>query len=87
MRLLPRGVADQDVEPAQPRDRVRDQLLAKSLVAQVAGQGKTLAPGPVDQRQHLPRIGVLGRKKIDGASAPSRAKAMAAARPSRNPRP
>ena len=59
------GVADQDVEPAEPFDRLRDQLLAEGLVAQVAGNGDAVAARLLDQLDDLLRVRLFGREIVD----------------------
>ncbi len=64
--LLPRGVADHDVETSEPLPGLLDQLLAEVLVAEVAGNGEPGASFLFDQRNHLLRVGLLVRDIIDG---------------------
>ena len=63
--LLPPGVVDEDVEPAEPLDRVGDEPAAEGRVAQVAGDGDRLASGGADQVDDLARVGLLGRVVVD----------------------
>ena len=62
MRLLAAGVADHDVESAQPVHRIVDQLLAEGFVAQIAGQGQADAALRLDQGDDFPRIRFFGRE-------------------------
>ena len=65
LRLLVAGVVDEDVEAAEPGDRVGDQLLAERFVADVARQGHRLAAGRLDQLHDLARVWFLGGQVAD----------------------
>ena len=63
--LLPRRVADHDVEPAEAFDRLRHEALAEGFVAEVSGDRQSDPPGVLDQRDDLLRIGLLRRIVVD----------------------
>ena len=65
MRDLPRRIVDEDVEPAELLLRVLDEPAAEAFVADVARQRDALAPGLLDELDHLPRIGFFLRQIID----------------------
>src|SRR5882762_9899893 len=56
LRLLPSGIADKNIEPAETMDRLSDELLTKSFGAQVAGNRQSNPPLGLDQRDYLASI-------------------------------
>src|SRR5882724_3029802 len=65
LRLLPSGIADQNIEPAETMDRLSDEFLTKSLCAQVAGNRQSNSPLGLDQRNDLASIFFLFGQIID----------------------
>jgi len=69
-RLLPSGIADHDVEPAELANRLVHQAPAEPLVAQVARDRDRLAAGLADQIDHLAGVRLLGGQVVDGDVGP-----------------
>ena len=66
MGLLPTRVADEDVEPAEPAHRIRDQPFAEGFVAQIAGNRDGDAALCLDEFDHLASVRLLIGEIIDG---------------------
>jgi hypothetical protein len=66
MRLLASGIAHDDVEPAEAVDRALDQVLAKRLLTQIAGDAQSHSAFRLDQRDDLLGVRFLGREIVDG---------------------
>ena len=63
--LLSSGVHDQDVEAAEPLDRVVDKALAESLVAEVAGERHRHAAFLANELDHFARVRLLLGQVVD----------------------
>ncbi len=79
--LLQGRVVDENIEATQLVGRLRHEAPAERLGPQIAGNGDGLAPLRLDQGDHFLRVRLFGRQVVDGNVGPSRAYAMAAARP------
>src|ERR1700722_17030552 len=64
-RLLPAGIADDDIQTAQTLDRLFHQLLAKRLVPEIAGDCQPNPTLGLDQINDLFGVGLLARKIVD----------------------
>ena len=57
------GVVDQHVEPAEPRDRLRDRRVDRGLVADVAGEHARAVGGQVEPERRARRAPAAPRRR------------------------
>ena len=64
-RLLPGGVADQNVESVELLNRIGDEFFAKIFIPQIARNRDSFSPGLFNQRDNFVGIRLLGGKIIN----------------------